>query len=284
MVTNAEYAKRKAKAAQKAHPTAIRRVILKLLETGALSWLFILVIWQLASLASLPDFLPGPLSVFEGFRYLLANGTLLKFIGVSFLRIIAGWFLGSLIGIPIGILMGRLRPIKVFVDPILNFFRFIPAIGFLTLFMLWFGVGESAKLVLIMYATAFLVVLNTAAGVASVPEEKIRAARSLGASETQTIFHVVIPASISAIFTGERLAMGNSFGAIVGAEMLAANSGVGYLIWTARLYFKTPWIFVGLISLGIMGFLTDRLLVLLAVKVLGRYGTAQSTGNNDGHS
>lgn len=248
----------------------------KLLKIGVFSWAFILIVWQIVAMLSLPEFLPGPLSVLQGFQELVKNGTLFKFVGISFVRIIIGWILGSVIGIPIGILMGRVPFIKSFVDPILNFFRFIPAIGFLTLFMLWFGVGEEAKIVLIMYATAFLVILNTAAGVSGVPEEKIRAARSLGASEWQIVFHVVIPSSIPYIFTGERLAMGNSFGAIVSAEMLAANQGVGYLIWTARLYFKTPWIFVGLISLGVMGFIADRLLVLLAEKALGKYDAVHS--------
>lgn len=255
------------------------KIARRLLNIGVFSWVFILIVWQIAALFSLPEFLPGPLSVLQGFEDLLKNGTLVQFVGISFVRILAGWAIGSAIGIPVGILMGRIPAVKAFVDPILHFFRFIPAIGFLTLFMLWFGVGEEAKVVLITYATAFLVILNTVAGVASVSKEKIRAARSLGASEWQIVLHVVIPSAIPSIFTGERLAMGNSFGAIVSAEMLAANQGVGYLIWTARLYFKTSWIFVGLISLGIMGFAADRLLVLFAEKVLGKYGTVPSVDN-----
>lgn len=254
------------------------KILRRLLKLGALSWLFVLVIWQVVALFSQPEFLPGPLVVLQGFYELLSDGTLEQFVAVSFLRIIVGWSLGSLVGVPLGILMGYFPSVKSFIDPLLNFFRFIPAIGFLTLFMLWLGVGEEAKIVLIMYATAFLVTLNTAEGVSGVSEEKIRAARSLGASERQTVFQVVIPAAIPSIFTGERLAMGNSFGAIVSAEMLAANSGIGYLIWTSRLYFKTSWIFVGLISLGIMGFVTDRVLVLISEKLLGKYGVKSSIG------
>ncbi|HBS60023.1 MAG TPA: nitrate ABC transporter permease, partial [Firmicutes bacterium] len=90
-------------------------------------------------------------------------------------------------------------------------------------------------------------------------------------------FHVIIPATIPYIFTGIRLAMGNSFMAIVGAEMIAANEGIGYLIWTSRLYFKTDWVFIGLISLGLMGFLTDRVIRSISSQALGRYGATTET-------
>jgi NitT/TauT family transport system permease protein len=123
-----------------------------------------------------------------------------------------------------------------------------------------------------MYATVFIVILNTASGVLNVDTEKIRAAQCLGASKGQILFNVIIPASLPYMYTGLRLAMGNSFAAIVGAEMLAANEGMGYLIWTARLYFKTEWIFVGLIGLGLMGYFTDKLLGILANLFLNKYG------------
>ena len=98
-----------------------------------------------------------------------------------------------------------------------------------------------------MYATFFIVTINTITGVEAVEEDKIRSARD-GASEWQVMVHVIIPASLPYIFTGAKLAMGSSFMAIVGAEMVAANEGIGYMIWNARLYFKTDWIFVGLLS------------------------------------
>lgn len=244
----------------------------KLLKIGVISWVFIIVLWQIGAIFSKPDFLPGPILVVKGIEDLIKDGTLFKFTLISFARIFAGWFLGSIIGIPIGLLMGRVKAIRYFTEPILNFFRFIPAIGFITLFIIWFGIGEQGKIILIMYATTFIVVLNTAAGVAHVEEEKIRAAKCLGASEVQILFNVVIPASIPDIYTGIRLAMGNSFAAIVGAEMLAANEGLGYLIWTSRLYFKTEWIFIGLISLGGLGYLVDKFLGFIAKTLLGKYG------------
>lgn len=248
------------------------KFIRKLLKFGIISWIFIIGIWQLAAYFSSPDFLPSPLIVISSLGDLITNEGLFRDILISFGRIFAGWFFGCLIGIPIGLLIGNFKVAKSFFEPILHFFRFIPAIGFVTLFIIWFGIGEEGKIILIMYATSFIVILNTASGVSNVEKEKIRAARCLGASESQILFNVIIPASVPHMYTGVRLAMGNSFAAIVGAEMLASNEGVGYLIWTARLYFKTEWIFVGLISLGLMGFITDRILGALASLVLGKYG------------
>ncbi|MFT8314369.1 MAG: ABC transporter permease [Clostridium sp.] len=250
----------------------------KLLKLGIVSWVFIIVIWEIASLFSRPDFLPGPVAVIAGGKELVNDGSLFKFILISFRRVLTGWALGSLVGIPIGLLIGKIKAVKAFIEPILNFFRFVPAIGFITLFILWFGIGEAGKIVLIMYATTFIVMLNTSIGVANIQEEKIRAARCLGASESQILFNVIIPASVPHVFTGVRLAMGNSFAAIVGAEMLAANEGIGYLIWTARLYFKTEWVFIGLISLGLMGFVTDKVLGVVAGSVFKNYGVSSKGG------
>jgi NitT/TauT family transport system permease protein len=98
----------------------------------------------------------------------------------------------------------------------------------------------------------------------------------MGASEWQTVLHVIIPATVPYMFTGVRLAMGTSFMAIIGAEMIASNEGVGYLIWNSRLFFRTDWIFVGLICLGLMGFLTDRAVALLGRKLLSRYGVVST--------
>lgn len=187
-----------------------------------------------------------------------------------------GWTLGSLIAIPVGLVIGKVGTIRVFAEPFLNFIRFIPPIAFITLFLVWFGIGETSKIMLILYATFFIVVLNTLTGVLAVEEDKIRSARSMGASEWQIVLHVIIPATVPYMFTGIRLAMGTSFMAIIGAEMIASNEGVGYLIWNSRLFFRTDWIFVGLICLGFMGFLTDRTVGLLGRKLLSRYGVVSA--------
>ncbi|MBP1999652.1 NitT/TauT family transport system permease protein [Paenibacillus shirakamiensis] len=241
-----------------------------------LLWVAGLAIWQLAALAYGPEIVPGPIDTWKGAQELLSDGSLVQYIGISFYRVFVGWTLGSLLAIPIGLAIGTLPAIRVFAEPFLNFIRFIPPIAFITLFLVWFGIGEQSKIALIMYATLFIVVMNTFTGVLSVEEDKIRSARSMGASEWQILLHVIIPATTPFIFTGIRLAMGTSYMAIIGAEMIAANEGVGFLIWNSRLFFRTDWIFVGLISLGLMGFSTDRLVGWLGRKLLYRYGIVSS--------
>lgn len=244
--------------------------------TVPLLWVFAILAWQIGAWIYGPEIIPGPVATWKGAQELLEDGSLVKYIGVSFYRVFLGWALGSLLAIPIGLVIGKVTAIRVFAEPFLNFIRFIPPIAFITLFLVWFGIGEQSKIALIMYATLFIVMMNTLTGVLSVEEDKIRSARSMGASEWQILLHVVIPATTPYIFTGIRLAMGTSYMAIIGAEMIAANEGVGFLIWNSRLFFRTDWIFVGLISLGLMGFLTDRLVGWIGRKALYRYGVISS--------
>ncbi|AFC31162.1 binding-protein-dependent transport systems inner membrane component [Paenibacillus mucilaginosus 3016] len=253
------------------------RAVNRIINTGILTWIIGLIVWQLLSLASSPDFLPGPYQTLLGAIELSKDGSLWQYMGASLFRVAVGWSLGSLIAIPVGLIMGRVTVIRRLTEPFLNFIRFIPPLAFITLFMLWFGIGEQSKIILILYSTLFIVILNTMTGVLSIEEDKIRSARSMGATEWQTMLHVIIPATVPYMFTGVRLAMSTSYMAIIGAEMIAADKGVGFMIWNARLYFKMDWIFVGLFALGLMGYFTDRLLNWFGSTVLARYGIAGGT-------
>jgi len=247
------------------------RVGNKLLKTGLISWVGLLAIWTIAAHFSDPQFLPSPLATLQAAIVLGSDGSLFVYMGYSFARVLAGWVLGNLVAIPIGLFIGTNKVVRSLFEPILNFVRFIPPLAFITLFMMWFGIGEQSKVFLIMYATFFVVTINTLTGVLSISEDKIRSAKSMGATSVQILLHVIVPAALPYIFTGARLAMGSSFMAIVGAEMVAANQGVGFMIWNARLYFQTDWIFVGLVVLGLMGFCMDRAFGFFGKKVLNRY-------------
>lgn len=142
-------------------------------------WIAGLLLWHGLSLVYGPEILPGPILTAEGGYELLADGTLLQYIGISSYRVLLGWTLGSLIAIPVGLVIGKVDAIRAFAEPFLNFIRFIPPIAFITLFLVWFGIGETSKVVLILYATFFIVVLNTLTGVLAVEEDKIRSARSM---------------------------------------------------------------------------------------------------------
>ena len=147
----------------------------------------------------------------------------------------------------------------------MEFFRFIPPIAFVTLAVIWFGLGETSKIVLIVYTTLFMVAINTMIGVLGVDPDKRFAALCLGASKRQVFSMSSFPPSFPNIVTGMKIAMGNSFMTVVSAEMVAAKSGIGFLIFNSRLFLLTEWIFVGIITLGIMGFIADRLLRIFRV-------------------
>jgi NitT/TauT family transport system permease protein len=245
-----------------------------ILVRGFVAWLLLLLVWQAAAWLNPPEFLPGPAQTAVGGAEIVRNGMLGQYIGISFMRILIGWGLSILAAAPIGLLIGQFSLVRRIFEPLINFFRFVPAIGFLTLFLMWFGVGEESKIAIIIYASSFPIIINTIVGVISISETTVQVALSQGATPAQIFFTVTVPASIPHIFTGIRLGLGGAIVSIVGAEMLAAQKGIGYLIYTSRLYFRTDWIFVGILTLGLSGYFSDRLLRLFGRTVLKRFGVA----------
>jgi NitT/TauT family transport system permease protein len=234
--------------------------------------LLILVIWQLISTTFYsPVLFPPPTVVFPALWADIVSGDLEAQAGVSLARIGSGFVIGSLAGIILGLLLARVRFVRLATEPFLQFLRFIPVIALLSPFIVWFGIGETSKVMLIVYTTTFIVMLNTTAGVYAISEQKYRAARCFGASEGQVLFGIIVPGTLPYIFTGMRLAMGNSFMTVVSAELVASDAGLGYMINQARLFLDMPTIFVGIITLGVLGFCADILLVILARTVFGRY-------------
>jgi NitT/TauT family transport system permease protein len=231
-----------------------------------------LLLWQLASRSVAPLFLPSPAATWEGFVELVQDGTLATSIVASSSRILVGWALGVAVGVPLGIFMGYFSWIRLLLDPYIEFFRFIPPIAFVTLAVIWLGPGEASKVALIFYTSVFLVTLNTIAGTLAVSELRLRAAASLGAGPLAMLRTVIVPSTVPYMVTGARLAMGNSFLTIVSAEIVAAQEGLGALIWNARNYSRTEWVFTGIIVLGLLGFLFDRVLRIVSRRLLKHYG------------
>ena len=229
-------------------------------------------VWELVAWWYGPALAASPAQTLRAGVELARDGTLGAAIVASTTRILSGWALGVVVGAPVGILMGRVTAIRRLLDPYIEFFRFIPPIAFVTLAIVWFGIGETSKIVLIFYTSVFIVTINTIAGVLAIEESKLRAAVSLGVNRWQVLHAIVLPATVPHIVTGARLAMGNSFLTIVSAEIVAADTGIGALIWQSRNYGRVDWIFLGVIVLGALGFTCDRLVRLLAGRLLRRYG------------
>ena len=241
----------------------------------ALGFASLFVIWQLASIYLVSSVLfPPPTVVFKKGLLLVKNGVLLEHLAASLQRILAGFVAGSLLGIPIGLAMGSFLPVRKLLEPYTEFLRFIPSVAMITVAVIWFGIGEASKVFLIIYTTIFIVILNTAAGVSAIAPNKIRAAESLGATRAQIFVHVALPATVPYILTGMRLAMANSFTTIVAAELIAANDGLGKMLWDGRLFMLVDEIFVSLVTLGLLGFATDRMFRWSIYTFAGKYSPA----------
>jgi NitT/TauT family transport system permease protein len=178
------------------------------------------------------------------------------------------------VSVPLGLLMAQISIVRRAIEPYLHFFRFIPPIAFVSLALIWFGIGEMSKIVLIVYTTSFTVTVATLGGALSVRREAIWAAQSLGATPRQIPFLVIAPATMPSIITGVRLAMGTAFKTIIGAEMIGAKSGLGFMIWDARGFLDFETIFVGIVALAVMGLFADWFLRTLLRPVSVRYGIA----------
>jgi NitT/TauT family transport system permease protein len=225
-----------------------------------ISFAALFVTWHVAAVYVVKSVLfPSPIAVFAKGAQLIADGTLPNSIAASLERIAAGFFLGSAIGVPIGLAIGSFRMARKLIEPWTEFLRFIPAVAMITIAVIWFGIGEEAKVFLIIYTTVFIVILNTAAGVASIAPNKLRVAQALGANKWQLFTLVALPATVPFILTGMRLAMANSFTTIVAAEFVSAQSGLGVMLWNGRLFMLVNDIFVALVTLGILGFTADRI-------------------------
>ena len=247
------------------------RVTTKLLVQIA-SFAIILALWQYFSAKAVISMLfPTPLSSLRTAIQLIQNGELARDTLFSLARILVGFAGGSAIGIVLGVLMGSFRTARLFFEPYVQFFRFLPALAWIPGAMLWLGTGELSKITLLMYTTVFVVALNVMLGVASVGKNQLRAAESFGATPWQMFFMVKVPSTVGYMLTGMRLAMGNCFATIVAAELLAANAGLGYLIFSARTWMQTELAFVGIIMLGILGLLVDQLFVHATNRFFARY-------------
>ncbi len=237
-----------------------------------ISFVLALAVWQaLSTWVINPYMIPPPTVVFETAIPMFASGEILGSVGISLVRVLVGFFMGSAVGIVLGILMGRLEMVNRLLDPIIELMRYLSPTAMIPIAVIWFGIGETSKYFLIFWGCFVFVLINTAAGVVRVPVGRERAARCLGASGLGIVLKVVLPSALPDIITGMRLAMATSLMAIVPAEMLAADSGLGYLLQTSGMLAQTNRIFVALVTISVLGFILDFVFRLIVRKTLGRY-------------
>jgi ABC-type nitrate/sulfonate/bicarbonate transport system permease component len=237
-----------------------------------ISLIVVLAAWQYASSrAIVPMLLPSPSGTLQAGVNLWSSGQLASDVEATIIRIACGFALGCAMGLPAGLLMGSFQIVREALAPFLHFLRFLPALAWIPAAMMWLGTGEASKIALLAYTTVFVVVLNTMTGVTSVPRNQIRSALCFGATRWQIFFLVIVPATLSYMVAGMRLAMGNCFQTVVAAELVASDSGLGFLIFSSRRYMQTEIAYVGIAILGIIGILTDMLFQVVTKKLLWKY-------------
>ena len=213
----------------------------------------------------LPLFLPSPGQVFARLGELWASGQLLADIGISIYRISYGFFVSTIVALPIGILIGSYRRWEAAIEPLVDFIRYMPVVAFVPLTILWAGTGDLQKLLIIFIGTFFQQVLLVMDNVKSVPRDFINLGRTLQMSEWRILQRIVLPSAMPAIWDSLRISLGWAWTWLVVAELVAATSGLGYRITTAQRFFQTDLIFGYLLILGILGLTTDQ-----AMKYTGR--------------
>jgi ABC-type nitrate/sulfonate/bicarbonate transport system permease component len=222
-----------------------------------------LVLWTLIVRSGLVSsrFTPTPLDILQEMETLISHGyvgvPLYDHIAASLIRTLIGFFAAAIVGIPFGLLIGRVRILEAAFMPWFAFLRPIPAIAFVPLVILWFGIGEFSKISVIFFSSFLYITVSTIAGVKSVPLQILRAGYSLGASDRKSFLYVVLPAALPQIMVGLRLGSAISWTLVVAAELVAAQRGLGYMIMDASTFFRVKDVYVGLIVIGIIGFLLE---------------------------
>jgi len=222
----------------------------------------VIVVWAILTTFTglIPSyFLPSPSEVFESFESLLMNGQLFSDTSLTLMRVVLGLAVSALIGIPLGILMGWSKTFKDLSSLLMGILRPIPPIAWIPFAILWFGVGLESAIFIIFVGSVFPILINTMDGVKRVDKVLLESAYTLGASPSQALRKVVIPASLPSIITGLKVGVGVGLMCTVAAEMIGSNSGLGYLIFTSTSMLDTGSAIVGMLIIGIIGLSADYL-------------------------
>ena len=215
--------------------------------------------WALAAFGTVnPVFLPGPLDVARRIGTWFADEELMADVRISCYRVVAGWTLSALIAMPLGLFIGTYRAVQALLEPLTDFVRYMPAVAFVPLVMLWIGIDEGAKIGMIFIGTFFQMVLMVAEDVRRVPMQQIEAAQTMGATRTEIVEKVILPSAKPALLDTLRITMGWAWTYLVVAELVAANSGLGFAIVKAQRFLQTDKIFAGILLIGLIGLAFDQ--------------------------
>ncbi|HSI84544.1 MAG TPA: ABC transporter permease, partial [Candidatus Methylacidiphilales bacterium] len=225
-----------------------------------ISPLLLLAAWQIIAQAGLvaPEVLVPPLGVWQAFCELLESGDLAMHLGNSLWRLTVGFSIGAAIGLVLGSAMGASRQVQAYVNPLFQFIRPLPTVALIPAFVMFFGVGETIKLVLVAKATALLITLATFEAVKGIPRTWLEVAAVYKAPPLTLLFRVILPATVPPVLTGLRLALGRSWMVLVAAELLVSENGLGQMMEHGRQMFRLDIVMVCVVLTGVIGWSLDR--------------------------
>lgn len=231
--------------------------------------ILLLVIWQILTQNRWVNtsILPEPLQIWNTLVIMLEDGTLFRHLLASLLRVSQGFLIGGIAGALLGIFIGNSKRLEKYTVAVIGMLRPIPAIAFVPLLIVWFGIGEESKISVIVIGSFWPVLINTIYGIHSVDKKLIEVGKILRKNKLIVLKKIILPSALPVIFTGFRLGIGSAWTCVVTSEMIAASRGVGYIITYARELSKPPLMFVGIISIGLFGLIIDTIILRIQRKL-----------------
>ena len=205
-----------------------------------------------------PRFLPNPWKVVKALYVMLVDQSFLEDIWISVARVWGAFLMSAIMAIPIGIWMSSYRIVGMLMEPIVDFIRYLPVPALVPLLIIWFGIGESSKIAVLWMGTFFQLVLLIADDTKRVPKEYIETGFTVGARPRQITWDIVLRSMLPKIVDNLRITLGWCWTYIIIAEIVASNAGIGHAIWSARRFVKTPEVMAGILTVGVIGLLTDQ--------------------------
>jgi len=230
-------------------------------------WVVLVALWYAIAYSGLVNaaLIPTPHAVAAQFWQLLTHARLPRDILISTERVVAGVACGIVLAVPVGFVLGWYPSVRTFIDPLINFFRALPPIALIPLVVVYFGIGEAAKVVIVFYESFFAGVIVMYEGIAQISPIYVRVARTLGATDAELFRKVIVPLAVPHMLTALRVALGVAWATLVASELIAAQQGLGALIQNAASFFQLDIIYVGIICIGLIALAMD-----LALRAVGR--------------
>lgn len=243
----------------------------------------LIIIWtSISNLHIVNEYIiPSPQKVFLAALEMIRSGELAKNMIISLERVIIGFIITFTISFPLAVLIGAKPRVIPYVEPFMEFMRHVPPIATIPILILWFGIGEASKLFVIFLATFFPIFSNTLNGVTNYDKKLLEVGDSFGFTNKDKFFKIIFPQALPSIMTGIQLGLGYSWRALMGAELIAASSGIGYMIVDAEQLSRSDIVIVGILSIGIFGYAIDYILMKVTYTLVNKYGKEINYGGVD---